>query len=174
MLCYVYTVFVLLRFIPPVHSHKLAYASQSESQKCVPLTFLSKLFFCHNEAILTLGETRDTSNHYSSNKNINVYCGANKNVSSTDENREPKHYCSVNLRTCSITHAELWGMLYSLKIAFDRGYRKVLLELHYKCAVLLCQGADSDIQHHPCSSFFGQGNSRVAGLKLGCPYFSHY
>ena len=39
-ICYVYTVFILLRFIPSVHSHKQTYASQSESQKCVSLTFL--------------------------------------------------------------------------------------------------------------------------------------
>ncbi|CAN1315860.1 Putative ribonuclease H protein At1g65750 [Linum perenne] len=47
-----------------------------------------------------------------------------------------------NLGICSITRAELRGVVPGLQLAWDRGYRKVQLHIDSQCAVLLLQSDD--------------------------------
>ncbi|CAN1791749.1 Putative ribonuclease H protein At1g65750 [Linum perenne] len=49
---------------------------------------------------------------------------------------------SENLGICSITRAELRGVVSGLQLAWDRGYRKVQLQIDSQCAVLLLQSDD--------------------------------
>ncbi|CAN1788050.1 Putative ribonuclease H protein At1g65750, partial [Linum perenne] len=49
---------------------------------------------------------------------------------------------SENLGSCSITRAELRGVVSGLQLAWDRGYRKVQLQIDSQCAVLLLQSDD--------------------------------
>ncbi|CAN1291597.1 Putative ribonuclease H protein At1g65750, partial [Linum perenne] len=47
-----------------------------------------------------------------------------------------------NLGICSIIRAELRGVVSGLQLAWDRGYRKVQLQIDSQCAVLLLQSDD--------------------------------
>ncbi|CAN1844672.1 Putative ribonuclease H protein At1g65750, partial [Linum perenne] len=49
---------------------------------------------------------------------------------------------SKNLGICSIIRAELRGVVSGLQLAWDRGYRKVQLQIDSQCAVLLLQSDD--------------------------------
>ncbi|CAN1138504.1 Putative ribonuclease H protein At1g65750, partial [Linum perenne] len=55
---------------------------------------------------------------------------------------------TVNLGNCSITRAELRGAVSGLQLAWDRGYRRVQLQLDSQCAVSLLQSRDHEDHAH--------------------------
>ncbi|CAN1283004.1 Putative ribonuclease H protein At1g65750 [Linum perenne] len=54
----------------------------------------------------------------------------------------------MNLGKCSITRAELRGAVSGLQLAWERGYRKIQLQLDSQCAVQLLQGDDLEDHAH--------------------------
>ncbi|CAN1183028.1 Putative ribonuclease H protein At1g65750 [Linum perenne] len=54
----------------------------------------------------------------------------------------------MNLGKCSITRAELRGVVLGLQLAWERGYRKIQLQLDSQCAVLLLQGEGLEDHAH--------------------------
>ncbi|CAI0420751.1 unnamed protein product [Linum tenue] len=52
-----------------------------------------------------------------------------------------------NLGICSITRAELRGAVEGLQLAWDRGYRRVRVELDSHCAVQLLHNQSTDHHH---------------------------
>ncbi|CAN1139586.1 hypothetical protein LINPERPRIM_LOCUS23954, partial [Linum perenne] len=46
---------------------------------------------------------------------------------------------TMNLGTCSITRAEMRGVVSGLQLAWERGYRKIQLQLDSKCVIHLLQ-----------------------------------
>ncbi|CAN1333967.1 Putative ribonuclease H protein At1g65750 [Linum perenne] len=54
----------------------------------------------------------------------------------------------MNLGKCSITRAELRGAVSCLQLAWERGYRKIQLQLDSQCAVQLLQGDDLEDHTH--------------------------
>ncbi|CAN1189170.1 Putative ribonuclease H protein At1g65750, partial [Linum perenne] len=54
----------------------------------------------------------------------------------------------MNLGKCSITRAELRGAVSGLQLAWERGYRKIQLQLDSQCAVQLLQGDDLEDRAH--------------------------
>ena len=60
---------------------------------------------------------------------------------------------STNLGMCLISVVEIWGAYYRLFLAWDNGYRKVMLELDSSSAIALIH---SDFNpHHPYASVIG-------------------
>ncbi|CAN1188278.1 Putative ribonuclease H protein At1g65750, partial [Linum perenne] len=55
---------------------------------------------------------------------------------------------TMNLGKCSITRAELRGAVSGLQLAWERGYRKIQLQLDSQCAVQLLQGDDLEDHAH--------------------------
>ncbi|CAN1157142.1 Putative ribonuclease H protein At1g65750, partial [Linum perenne] len=55
---------------------------------------------------------------------------------------------TMNLGKCSITRAELRGAVSGLQLAWERGYRKIQLQLDSQCAVQLLQGDDLEDHTH--------------------------
>ncbi|CAN1124680.1 Putative ribonuclease H protein At1g65750 [Linum perenne] len=55
---------------------------------------------------------------------------------------------TMNLGKCSITRAELRGAVSGLQLAWERGYRKIQLQLDSQCAVQLLQGYDLEDHAH--------------------------
>ncbi|CAN1233376.1 Putative ribonuclease H protein At1g65750, partial [Linum perenne] len=55
---------------------------------------------------------------------------------------------AMNLGKCSITRAELRGAVSGLQLAWERGYRKIQLQLDSQCAVQLLQGGDLEDHAH--------------------------
>ena len=55
---------------------------------------------------------------------------------------------AFNIRSCSITDAELWGIHEGLLLAWDLGLKKVLLESDSACAVeMILKHPNPVIQH---------------------------
>ncbi|CAN1249089.1 Putative ribonuclease H protein At1g65750 [Linum perenne] len=54
----------------------------------------------------------------------------------------------MNLGKCSITRAELRGAVSGLQLAWERGYRKIPLQLDSQCAVRLLQAEGLDDHAH--------------------------
>ncbi|CAN1767765.1 Putative ribonuclease H protein At1g65750 [Linum perenne] len=54
----------------------------------------------------------------------------------------------MNLGKCSITRAELRGAVSGLQLAWERGYRKIQLQLDSQCVVQLLQGDDLEDHAH--------------------------
>ncbi|CAI0548092.1 unnamed protein product, partial [Linum tenue] len=78
---------------------------------------------------------------------------------------------AINLGTCSITQAELRGVVEGLQVAWDAGHRRVLVQLDFQCAVQLLQGETSD--DHPyaaCISRFRELCSRSWSVKVSHIY----
>ncbi|CAN1127777.1 Putative ribonuclease H protein At1g65750, partial [Linum perenne] len=55
---------------------------------------------------------------------------------------------TMNLGKCSITMAELRGAVSGLQLAWERGYRKIQLQLDSQCAIHLLQGEGLDDHAH--------------------------
>ncbi|CAN1154137.1 Putative ribonuclease H protein At1g65750, partial [Linum perenne] len=55
---------------------------------------------------------------------------------------------TINLGKCSITRAELRGVVSGLQLAWERGYRKIQLQLDSQCVVQLLQGEGLDDHAH--------------------------
>ncbi|CAN1152639.1 Putative ribonuclease H protein At1g65750 [Linum perenne] len=55
---------------------------------------------------------------------------------------------TVNLGACSITRAEIRGVIEGLKLAWDAGHRKVIIQTDSKAALILLS-AEADAAHHP-------------------------
>ncbi|CAN1342708.1 Putative ribonuclease H protein At1g65750, partial [Linum perenne] len=55
---------------------------------------------------------------------------------------------SMNLRICSITRAELRGAMIGLQIAWDRGFRRIIVQLDSRVAVQLLLGDGEDSHQH--------------------------
>ncbi|CAN1832077.1 Putative ribonuclease H protein At1g65750 [Linum perenne] len=60
---------------------------------------------------------------------------------------------SMNLGNCSITRAELRGAVSGLQLAWERGYRKIQLQLDSQCAVQLLQAEGLDDHAHAATIF---------------------
>ncbi|CAN1312660.1 Putative ribonuclease H protein At1g65750, partial [Linum perenne] len=60
---------------------------------------------------------------------------------------------SLNLGICSITRAELRGMLFGLQLAWERGHRRVVAQLDSAVAVALLE-AGGDITHHHAAEVY--------------------
>ncbi|CAN1126818.1 Putative ribonuclease H protein At1g65750 [Linum perenne] len=60
---------------------------------------------------------------------------------------------SLNLGTCSITRAELRGMLFGLQLAWERGHRRVIAQLDSAVAVDLLK-ASGEITHHHAAEVY--------------------
>ncbi|CAN1342712.1 Putative ribonuclease H protein At1g65750, partial [Linum perenne] len=54
----------------------------------------------------------------------------------------------MNLRICSITRAELRGAMIGLQIAWDRGFRRIIVQLDSRVAVQLLLGDGEDSHQH--------------------------
>ena len=55
---------------------------------------------------------------------------------------------NVNLGTCTITQAEVGGVLYGLHLAVNLDSSNLLMKVNSNCAVLFCQNSTSDF--HAC------------------------
>ncbi|CAN1175315.1 Putative ribonuclease H protein At1g65750 [Linum perenne] len=60
---------------------------------------------------------------------------------------------SLNLGICSITRAELRGMIFGLQMAWDRGHRRVVAQLDSAVAVALLE-ADGEITHQHAAEIY--------------------
>ncbi|CAI0433284.1 unnamed protein product [Linum tenue] len=65
-----------------------------------------------------------------------------------------------NLGICSITRAELRGAVEELQLAWDRGYRRVRVELDSKCAIQLLHSLSNDHHHAAITDRFQELCSR--------------
>ncbi|CAN1291604.1 Putative ribonuclease H protein At1g65750, partial [Linum perenne] len=91
---------------------------------------------------------------------------------------------SKNLGICSIIRAELRGVVSGLQLAWDRGYRKVQLQIDSQCAVLLLQSDDrTDHLHvyresnHVADHLANRGHSCPIGfhcIELSDPVLSFW
>lgn len=54
----------------------------------------------------------------------------------------------MRIGICSITAAELWGILEGLSLAWDHGFRKVHLETDSRCALSLLQKHTAGLHRH--------------------------
>ncbi|CAN1127783.1 Putative ribonuclease H protein At1g65750 [Linum perenne] len=78
----------------------------------------------------------------------------------------------MNLGKCSITMAELRGAVSGLQLAWERGYRKIQLQLDSQCAIHLLQGEGLDDHAH----VYRESNHAadfLANLGHSCPIGFH-
>ncbi|CAN1147355.1 Putative ribonuclease H protein At1g65750 [Linum perenne] len=55
---------------------------------------------------------------------------------------------TANLGSCSITRAELWGILIGLRLAWNAGYKKIIVQTDSQVAVQLLTDDSSTNHHH--------------------------
>ncbi|CAN1139782.1 Putative ribonuclease H protein At1g65750 [Linum perenne] len=60
---------------------------------------------------------------------------------------------SLNLGSCSITRAEIRGVIFGLQLAWDLGYRRVLAQLDSSAAIAILE-ADGDVTHQHALEVF--------------------
>ncbi|CAN0906062.1 Putative ribonuclease H protein At1g65750 [Linum grandiflorum] len=61
------------------------------------------------------------------------------------------HTFAANLGRCTITRAELRGAIFGLRLAWDHGFRKVILQLDSRCAISgLLGDPPDDFRHLSC------------------------
>ncbi|CAN1139789.1 Putative ribonuclease H protein At1g65750 [Linum perenne] len=80
---------------------------------------------------------------------------------------------SLNLGSCSITRAEIRGVIFGLQLAWDLGYRRVLAQLDSSAAIAILE-ADGDVTHqhiyreaNKAADFLaGKGHSLTLGNHL--------
>ena len=75
---------------------------------------------------------------------------------------------AVNLGFCPITVAEIWVAFYGLHLAWQEGYKQVILELDSSATVALILKDLDD--HHPLTYFENHGRSKLdisMGRQIG-------
>ncbi|CAN1347081.1 Putative ribonuclease H protein At1g65750, partial [Linum perenne] len=79
---------------------------------------------------------------------------------------------TINLGKCSITRAELRGVVSGLQLAWERGYRKIQLQLDSQCVVQLLQGEGLDDHAHVYRES-NHASDFLANVRHSCPLGFH-
>ncbi|CAN1130050.1 Putative ribonuclease H protein At1g65750, partial [Linum perenne] len=74
---------------------------------------------------------------------------------------------TANLGSCSITRAELWGILIGLRLAWNAGYKKIIVQTDSQVAVQLLTDDSSTNHHHGLEvTQFKEFNARSWEIRI--------